>query len=316
MAVDLDGLDDSSHWLGARVVGFANDIFDGVAAGYNLYTVTNTDNSGSGSLRDALVNTADRYIVFDPSLGEATITFTSTLLCRGNKLIDGRGVKITVAGNVFGRFNWQNSSDTNVRIAIINIINRSNSSLGSHQFHNARNPSSGRDRILLLNSQWGTVGDTSSEDELLDCTNNGPGGWYISMIANKFPDISPSDFSNPIFVVGNHPGGQENEHVRMTMALNHLQNCRQRIPLMTDGHLESLLNMRGFRLAGIELRNGLAAQDFAVGRSRHDVWDGIDIEDGDPSFNNHPARIDGSPTPNFRVENEHLINTLVPTFEL
>ena len=66
------------------------------------YTVTNTNDSGAGSLRDAIANAASGDIInFDPSLSGQNISLASTLNFSRNVTIDGSSLSspITISGN-------------------------------------------------------------------------------------------------------------------------------------------------------------------------------------------------------------------------
>ncbi len=79
--------------------------------------VTNTDDSGAGSLRDVLAGAASRdTIIFDPSLSGATIHLTSTLTLTQDVTIDGStlAVPISISGDS------DNDGDSNLRVLVVN----------------------------------------------------------------------------------------------------------------------------------------------------------------------------------------------------
>ncbi len=66
------------------------------------FIVTNTNDSGAGSLRDAIFNaSAGDTITFDPSLAGQTIALTSTLLIDKDLTMDGSGLssRVSISGN-------------------------------------------------------------------------------------------------------------------------------------------------------------------------------------------------------------------------
>lgn len=78
--------------------------FGRAATGGSLGTVVhvrNTNDSGAGSLREALESTTSQWIVFDiGATSRATITLRSAIRARSNKTLDGRGRDVLVDGTV------------------------------------------------------------------------------------------------------------------------------------------------------------------------------------------------------------------------
>lgn len=63
--------------------------------------VRNTNDSGAGSLREALESATSQWIVFDiGAAARATITLRSTIRARSNKTLDGRGRDVVIDGSV------------------------------------------------------------------------------------------------------------------------------------------------------------------------------------------------------------------------
>jgi len=73
--------------------GFAEGVTGGARG--CLYHVTTLDDSGAGSLREALDSPEPLWIVFDLS---GTITLDSELITQSDKTIDGRGRRIEIVG--------------------------------------------------------------------------------------------------------------------------------------------------------------------------------------------------------------------------
>lgn len=78
-------------------VGFGAATTGGLnSTGYTV--VSNTNDSGPGSLRDALQSTGPSWIIFDQSLDGQTIFLSQSIdTSRPNKTIDGRGVSVTIS---------------------------------------------------------------------------------------------------------------------------------------------------------------------------------------------------------------------------
>lgn len=106
--------------------GFREGFGAATTGGLNgdVYTVTNLNDSGPGSLRFAAENrtTTPIWIVFDPSLHGQTIALASTIYLGPNRTIDGRGSDITLAGHgltVGG--NWGAGNDIIAGLTIKNM---------------------------------------------------------------------------------------------------------------------------------------------------------------------------------------------------
>ena len=75
--------------------GFGRNATGGEAG--PITTVTNLNNRGEGSLREAVSLPGPRWIVFEPGLS-GSIQLASALEVEGDKTIDGRGADITISG--------------------------------------------------------------------------------------------------------------------------------------------------------------------------------------------------------------------------
>jgi hypothetical protein len=101
----------------ALVMLTVGTIFTKPARAAGTVTVTNANDSGSGSLRDALTNAAaGDAIVFDASLSGATIRLASTLTLSKNVTIDGTALAtpITISGDT------DNDAAGDVQVFIVN----------------------------------------------------------------------------------------------------------------------------------------------------------------------------------------------------
>ncbi len=84
-------------------IGFGRNATGG--AGGTVYTVTNLNNSGAGSLREALEATGARIITFSVS---GTITLSSDIQVKSNKTVDGNGNYIRIRPFGFRITNQEN----------------------------------------------------------------------------------------------------------------------------------------------------------------------------------------------------------------
>ena len=83
----------------------------GATGGSTSFHVTNLNDSGTGSLRDAL-STSGRHIVFDVS---GTIQIASVLVIPNNTTLDGTGASITIHGYYVSISNRRNIIIQNIR---------------------------------------------------------------------------------------------------------------------------------------------------------------------------------------------------------
>ena len=103
----------------------AKAAFVGVATSNTPYIVTNTADSGAGSLRQGIDTGADgRIITFAPSVAGQTITAQTPLTINQGIAIDGGSSNITIRGGGTNTvFNVSAGSGDNVSIAGLNISN-------------------------------------------------------------------------------------------------------------------------------------------------------------------------------------------------
>ncbi len=99
-------------------VGYAAGVTGG--KGGTWRQVTNTNNSGAGSLREALETAGAAWITFTGSAfaGAATITLTTVISITSNKTIDGRGRDVTIATSGIEVGTW----DHGVTGPVTNVI--------------------------------------------------------------------------------------------------------------------------------------------------------------------------------------------------
>ncbi|MGD9886170.1 MAG: hypothetical protein AB7F22_35785 [Reyranella sp.] len=115
------------------LLGLREGFGAGTTGGLNgdIYTVTNLNDSGPGSLRFAAENrtTTPIWIVFDPSLNGKTITLASTIYLGPNRTIDGRGSDITLAGHgltIGGNWGAGNNIIAGITIEDMNALSEDN----------------------------------------------------------------------------------------------------------------------------------------------------------------------------------------------
>jgi len=94
-----------------EVFAFGYGYGSGATGGTTMFHVTNLNDSGTGSLRDAL-SAGGRHIVFDVS---GTIEIKSVLVVLGNTYLDGSGKSITIHGNYVSISGHSNLIIRNIR---------------------------------------------------------------------------------------------------------------------------------------------------------------------------------------------------------
>jgi len=153
-------------------------------------TVTSLNDSGAGSLRQAIIDaTAGDTIQFDPSIGGGTIALASELLINKDLIIDGdegNPVTIDAAGNsrVFNIDDGNNSNQAQVTIDGVNITGGFASGTGTNQSDGGGIFTN--EALTLSNSL--VTGNTASGD-----VADG-GGIYVNSIGSA--NISNTTISN------------------------------------------------------------------------------------------------------------------------
>ncbi|MDP7040983.1 MAG: hypothetical protein QGI45_17635 [Myxococcota bacterium] len=105
----------------------------------NIKWVTNTHNSGSGSLRAALESNESSWVVFE--FEEGTIELNSPIEIRSNKTLDGRGRNITIDGTL------EIDNAKNIIISDVRLTHTSNA------------PCTQEDDVVTI---WGNGGENAS----------------------------------------------------------------------------------------------------------------------------------------------------------
>ena len=115
---------DHESILNENVGGFAAAYNSGVGvtggAGFPIVTVTNTNNSGSGSLRAAIDGGGNRWIRFSQGLGGTIDISSSIVMNSSNVTLDGRGANVTIKASTYGLCTT-NSSVSNFIIMYLKI---------------------------------------------------------------------------------------------------------------------------------------------------------------------------------------------------
>lgn len=109
--------------LHTYVEGFAKAA--NVTGGYGgtSIVVSNLNESGTGSLKAALLTSGSRYITFTPGLTGAINLTTGLYLQYGNVTIDGDGANITISGESMNVFTGSETAISNVIIHGITFAN-------------------------------------------------------------------------------------------------------------------------------------------------------------------------------------------------
>ena len=197
-----------------------------------IITVTNTNDSGLGSLRQAVVNANDGDTIdFDSSLKGQTITLTSgQLLVNRNVTISGLGAdNLTVDGNANGRVFYVNLGNT-VTISGLTITN------GGSGIYNDGGALTLSDCTMSGNSGGGidnraTHSGSGATMTVSNCTvsgNSGRGIWQ----RGGFGGSATMTVTNST-ISGNSGGGIGNERwrPRQSDANGHQQHYQRQLPV-------------------------------------------------------------------------------------
>jgi hypothetical protein len=181
------GYDLCTGW-GTPAIGLINALAGGAAAPYHQ-VVLNTNDSGPGSLRQAISNAvAGAYITFSNSLAGATILLTSgQLTIRSNLTIDASALPggLTINGNHASRI-FQISSGVTGRMLALTLTNAYSTGSGGAIFNNG----------ALSLADCTLAGNTGSSSDggaiaslgpltLTGCTFSGNGGGYGGAVYNQ-----------------------------------------------------------------------------------------------------------------------------------
>lgn len=94
-----------------EVIGYGQDVTGG--AGGTLIEVTNTNDTGSGSLREAIAITGPTWIYFTPGL-TGTISAASLMYLRSDTTIDGRGANVAIGGHTLNVYQGIDNGADNI----------------------------------------------------------------------------------------------------------------------------------------------------------------------------------------------------------
>lgn len=177
-----------------------------------VVTVTNLNNSGAGSLREAVSMTGPKWIMFEEGL-QGTINLSSALKVKSNKTIDGRGADITLSGDTL-----QVTEEDNVIVTHL-------------KFEGA-----GTDAIRIRN---GSSNIWVHQNSL----SNAGDGLIDVIFGSKNITISRNHFSSHVKTVLLGLGGVADEaNITATLHHNFFDGTGERMPRLRSGKVHSYNN--------------------------------------------------------------------------
>ena len=226
-------------------------------AGGCLYTVTNDNDSGPGSLRWA-AERGGYWIVFD---GNYTIDLSGTIEVAGNTTIDGNGRQVTLRG---GGLYMLGRSASNVIVANLAI----------------RESRDGQDLLEVRNGASTFWFDhltlVDAGDEYIDIGNADSGGLRGTVSWTRFDRVgSQYEFA---ILIGDDNSPQNNRLIEVTLHHNWFNGTHQRHPLITGARIHTYNNVVQWRLWGMQVRHdGSSVGAHLV--SEGDIFDARYTED-------------------------------------
>lgn len=202
--------DGSRQSLLDRRVGFGRNAGNG-SLSWTEVVVTNLNNSGSGSLREAL-SSGSRWITFKPGLS-GTINVGSTLSVPSNIVIDGRGADVKISGDTGTQLITIKDSDN---VIITNL------KLGS-----------GEDGIYIRNRATDIWIDHITagrvRDEVFAFTGDGSSGNRPERITVSYTRV---DGAGKVMLLGSTATNINNAPDNVTLHHNHWSRSTERHPLV------------------------------------------------------------------------------------
>ena len=237
----------SRHSLLNEREGFGRDVTGGASG--CLYTVTNNNDDGPGSLRWA-AERGGYWIVFG---GNFTIRLDGPINVAANTTIDGRDRQVTLER---GGLYLLHENSSNVILSHLTI----RSSTSGEDLVEVRN---GASRFWLNHL---TLRDSS--DEYIDIGNAPPSGIRGTISWCRFERV---DGYEMVFIIGDQNGAQHNDEIWITAHHNYYQGTNSRHPLITGAKLHSYNNVYQWLRWGIQVRASERPSEVVSDR---DIFDG------------------------------------------
>jgi hypothetical protein len=300
----LQGLGTPGHWIpvGQGFGAPASDI-QYMLSNYRMYRVYTNADSGPGSLRDA-VSVANRYITFDPALGEINLNILSQIVLRPNLFFDCRGVLARISSDALSLGNGLFSLVTDrtagrefsrwgfLNVVIHHVID----------FNSISNPEQA-DAISMFNGDIGSLmgrqfiwifgGDIADGQASMyearnvpgsNANGDGTGGQFASIMSVRAHEGWSPDSGDKPFMFGDPTSGENTQlrgrYSRSWFAFNHGQYLDQRMPGIV-GHRAYIhaLGLEGWNSAGAQAIN-LAINEDARLLVRRSVFNSVDVAAG------------------------------------
>lgn len=208
-----------------RRSGFAKGVYGGYASG-KVYVVTNLEDNGAGTLRDALEN-GSSWIVFGVS---GTISLERRLDVPSDVTVDGRGASIRLQN--YGLYISQSENVIVTNIIIENGVADS------------------RDAIGINNSNVIWVDHTTLRnfpDGLLDITRAHRNKTRVTASWNRFEN------HNKTMLIGLHKDTAESDRdIYVTLHHNYFAGTGQRHPRLSQGYVHMYNNVLLWRYLGAQ----------------------------------------------------------------
>ena len=194
----------------SEVEGFGEATTGG--ADGEVITVTNLNDKGAGSLREAVAMSGPKWIVFEEGL-TGTINLSSALKVESNKTIDGRGADITLSGDTL-----QVTAEDNIIVTHLKFDGSTSDAIRIRQ---------GSSNIWIHQNSLSSAGDG-----LIDVIS---GSKDITISWNKFSD-------HGLTMLLGRDGEVSNDNLTVTLHHNFFDRTNERNPKANRGKVHSYNN--------------------------------------------------------------------------
>ena len=210
------------------IEGFGAETLGGFQPGMQVRYVTNLNDSGPGSLREA-INTGDAPIWVRFAV-DGTIELASPLNVPSNITIDGRGRQVTLSGKGFLVHGRSHVILTHLAVEDVVPDDMDGVQIGNGAPGTAGNPS---DNVVLHHmrfTQNGDLGDSNYTDEAISVIY---GSRAITIANNVFHNIEK------VILIGNGDAPEEvDSQISVTLYGNHFDETGRRHPRARYGRID------------------------------------------------------------------------------